>query len=444
MNKWSYLEKLIADFIYFTILVAIPSSFFGLVNELAFYIPGQLDLSLFSWFLAVGVIVWKADGLKSFTHLPGSKLILIVIGYILLVFVTTLGRGVGFAEAFVVFRKMYYTPISFLGLILYLVTINDNRIRRLFVWLVIATVAQAVLFILDTYLNLNIFAVSNYVDINIGNVWIKRHTLAFPIFGGFVFVFSVLLYLSSRRICWMVSLTVIFLAMLLVSVRSTLFVYLEYILLGIMMFMRYLTHRAVIKVFALILSLTIIFVLYSTFFPSNRLFFGSIVDEVIVSTDASDVVNYSFRINLIQTAYDIGVKTNSLLFGNGYCRAGHFGLYDLAMGMDSNVAALIYTEGIFGIFIRALPVLALILVNVKEFLRGKDHYLRMLNAFSITFISAEILNFVQTAILRDYSMAMFCLLAIEIHKRNYRNERRPMFQRTIQYGNGDTAKTHGL
>ena len=339
---------------------------------------------------------------------------------------------------------MYYTPVSFLGLILYLVTINDNRIRRLFVWLVIATITQAVLFILDTYLNLGIFAVSNYQDIAIGNVWIKRHTLAFPIFGGFVFLLSVLQYLSSRRICWIVSLTVIFLAMLLVSVRSTFFVYLEYLLLGIMMFMRYLTHRAVIKVFGLILSLTTIFFLYSTFFPSNRLFFASILDEVIVSTDASDVVNYSFRINLVQTAYDIGVNADSLLFGNGYCRAGHFGLYDLAMGMDSNVAALIYTEGIFGIFIRALPVLALLLVNVKEFLRGKDHYVAMLNVFSIIFISAEILNFVQTAILRDYSMAMFCLVAIEIHKRNYRNDRNRMFQSTIQYRNGDTAKTHSL
>ena len=443
MNKWSYLEKLIADVIYFTILVAIPSSFFGLVNELTFYKPGFFDLSLLSWLLAVGVIVWKADGLKSFTHLPGSKLILIVIGYILLVFVITLGRGVGFAEAFVVFRKMYYTPISFLGLTLYLVTISDNRIRRLFVWLVVATVAQAVLFILDTYLNLDIFAVSNYVDINIGNAWIKRHTLAFPIFGGFVFLLSVLLYLSSRRICWIVSFTGVFLAMLLVSVRSTLFVYLEYLLLGVMMFMRYFTQRALIKVFALILSITIVFVLYSTFFPSNRLFFADILDEVIVSRDASDVVNYGFRINLIQAAYDIGVKTGSLLFGNGYCRASHFGLYDLAMGMDCDVAALIYTEGIFGIFIRVLPVLALILVNLKEFLRGKDHYIRMLNIFSITFIGAEILNFAQTAILRDYSMTMFCLLAIEIHKRNYRNELKPMLQSTIQYGNGDTV-THSL
>ena len=444
MNKWSYLEKLIADFIYFTIIVAVPSSFFGLVNELEFYIPGYFDLSLFSWFLAVGVIFWKANGLKAFANLPGSKLALIVIGYISLVFVTTLGRGVGFGEAFAVFRKMYYTPISFLGLILYLVTINDNRIRRLFVWLVIATVAQAVLFILDTYLNLDIFAVSNYVDINIGNVWIKRHTLAFPIFGGFVFVLSVLLYLSSRRICWIVSLTVVFLAMLLVSVRSTFFVYLEYVLLGVMMFIRYFTQRALIKVFALILFLTVVFALYSTFFPFNRLYFGSILDEVVVSTDASEVANYSFRINLIQTAYDNGVKTDTLLFGNGYCRASHFGLYDLAMGMDSNVAALIYTEGVFGIFIRALPVLALILVNLKEFLKGKDHYIRMLNIFSITFIGAEILNFVQTAILRDYSMAMFCLLAIEIHKRNYRNEQERMFQRTIQYGNGDTAKTYSL
>jgi hypothetical protein len=444
MIKWSYLEELIADFIYFTILVAVPSSFFGLVNELTFYIPGYFDLSLFSWLLAVGIIFWKANGFKSFTKLPGSKLVLIVIAYILLVFVTTLGRGVGFAEAFVVFRKMYYTPVSFLGLILYLVTINDNRIRRLFVWLVVATVTQAVMFILDNYLNLDIFAVSNYVDITIGNVWIKRHTLAFPIFGGFVFLLSVLLYLSSRRISWIVSLTVIFLAMLLVSVRSTFFVYLEYLLLGIMMFMRYLTQRLLIKGFALIFSLTIIFVLYSSFFPSNRLFFVSILDEVIVSRDASDVVNYSFRINLIQTAYDVGVKTDSLLFGNGYCRAGHFGLYDLAMGADSDVAALIYTEGIFGIFIRALPLLALILVNVKEFLRGKDDYVTMLNVFSITFISAEILNVVQTAILRDYSMAMFCLLAIEIHKRNYRTERRRMFQRTMQYGNGDTAKTHSL
>ena len=230
--------------------------------------------------------------------------------------------------------------------------------------------------------------------------------------------------------------------MLLVSVRSTLFVYLEYLLLGVMMFMRYLTQRALTKVFALIFSLTIIFVLYSSFFPSNRLFFGSILDEVIVSTDASDVVNYSFRINLIQTAYDIGVMTNSLLFGNGYCRAAHFGLYDLAMGMDSNVAALIYTEGVFGIFLRALPFLALILVNVKEFLRGKDHYVTILNVFSITFISAEILNFVQTAMLRDYSMAMFCLLAIEIHKRNYRREQERMFENTIQYGSGGIAKAH--
>lgn len=208
--------------------------------------------------------------------------------------------------------------------------------------------------------------------------------------------------------------------------------------------MRYLTRRALIKVFVLVFSLAIIFVLYSTFFPSNRMFFVSTLDEVIVSRDAPAVVNYNFRINLIQTAYDIGIKADSLLFGNGYCRASHFGLYDLAMGMDCDVAALIYTEGIFGIFIRALPVLALILVNVKEFLRGKDHYVRMLNVFSITFIAAEILNFVQTAILRDYSIAMFCLLAIEIHKRNYRNERKRMFQKTIQYGNGDTAKTHSL
>jgi hypothetical protein len=444
MIKWSYLGKLIADVIYFTIIVAVPSSFFGFVNELAFYIPGYLDLSLFSWLLAVAVIIWKVNGLRTFINLPGSKLVLIVIGYILLVFVTTLGKGVGFEEAFVVFRKTYYSPISFLGLILYLVTISDNRIRRLFVWLVIATVTQAVLFILDTYLSLGIFAVSNYQYIAIGNVWIKRHSLAFPIFGGVVFLLSVLLYLSSQRIRWIISLTVVFLAMLLVSVRSNLFVYLEYLIVGIMMFMRYLAHRALIKVLAVILSLTVIFVFYSTFFPSNRLFFGSILDEVIVSRDVSDVVNYSFRIHLIQTAYDIGVKTNSLVFGNGYCRAGYFGLYDLAMGMDSNVAALIYTEGIFGIFIRALPVLALILVNVKEFLRGKDHYVRMLNIFSITFISAEILNFVQTAILRDYSMAMFWLLAIEIHKRNYRSERKRMFESTIQYGNGGIAKAHSF
>lgn len=407
-----------SDIVFFLVIVAIPTSLFALVSEQAFYIPGVSDLSMVSWLIALPYFFLYRKNLRSVIRLPAGAFLVIVIVYIAFSFLSTIYGETPWQEAFTVFRY-YFSPIACLGLLLYVLEMDANRIDRFLKWVVVAMTIQGFFFVFRYLTGLSVFSTSVHLDENAQGATLERFFLAFPMFNQIVFLFSIINVIVRRRLIWLTPLFLSSFSVLLVSTRSVVFVY----VLMMVVVMLYVFRKRGVAFLPTFLGFSIFvaigLLIYRLLFPAYFSFLNERFGEALSSGDVRQAGTYEYRLALILVAVSENVDNGTAFFGAGYKRLDLPAIdsdFELAMSGDTNVAPVLYTEGIVGLVIRVLPLIILLLRNVKDVFGATDERVALLSLCSLALIVPEIPNFIQTTAFRYYTGIVFFVFLFEIMK----------------------------
>lgn len=165
-------------------------------------------------------------------------------------------------------------------------------------------------------------------------------------------------------------------------------------------------------VFFLFLFLTIV----SIFNPSGLGFWEAKLSNTIYDEMVNDTGTFSFRESLIEQALDISGES---LFGIGYVRDAGIGEYSIVMGGDTYWAAIIICEGYFGIVLRSVCYLSLLVIVLHHFFRSHVSN-SLMDIVIVSTIVASAVNYVQTKALTNY--LLFWGMMIVAWLRQYNHE----------------------
>ena len=101
------------------------------------------------------------------------------------------------------------------------------------------------------------------------------------------------------------------------------------------------------------------------------------------------------------------------MFGNGYIRESQKGEYDFVLGGDTLIAPVLFTEGLFGILIRCLPILYFLYFGFKN-LKNKNRGIAIFSILILTLIVPEFFNAVQTTLFVNYHHVLFIIYLLMI------------------------------
>ena len=386
------------DFVFFLIVVALPSSFFGLVSSDFFYSRGLMDLTLISWLAVLPYLLAYRKAMPLVKSTPGGKTLVLVILFISLRFLATVLFGGSVASAFTVFRT-FFTPISALAIVLYLVWLPTYRIVRFVNWIIVATTIQGFLFIIYYATGFNVFAGSVYYSQAFGNGVVQRYFSASPVFNEMAFSFSLLELLSSRNWKYGMSLLTCSVSAFLIATRSVIIVYAVIVVVTVLLYSRSHIGRSV-NVFGLTAAgISLAFVVVLNLFPYQGEFLWHRFAKEGSVTQLSEATNYQFRLALVGQSLS-AISGNDIFFGKGYHRDAQTGQYDYVLGGDTNIPGILYTEGVVGLFLRLLPFLAVGFYSLRRYRldKGADAAIIVL-----ALLAAEFLNVVQTDLFRNYT-----------------------------------------
>jgi hypothetical protein len=423
--KYRYFELnwiIASDFLFFLLTAGLPSYFFGLINQNTFYIKGVLDTNLLQFFLSIPLLFISFSQIRVLKKLSLLNYLKIIIFYILFEFTLSLFiHNIAINESFTILRT-FFSPISLFAMLLYVSSMDVDRIHRFIYWILYATLIQGVFFIIFYATGFSVFGVTDTMaegSITIGATRIVRYFMAYPMFNSVLFLVSIINFFSTKKTFWLLCLGVSILSMLFISTRSELFTFI--IMASIVIFLQFKikSPNRIIKNLCIVGSLFVFMIFYIFAFENYFTYFSSRISEVQDFTKVDESINYSFRQDLIDQAYSSIEANNFLFLGLGYQRASQSGDYDLVLGVDTNIAPILFTEGFLGLVLRIIPFLALLLNNIRELFFDKGRPMYVLNIFTISIIVSEFINFMQTTIFRSFSGIVFILFLFEIVKFKY-------------------------
>jgi len=410
-TKFSY--KFFQDFLFFLVVVALPSSFFALL-------PTSLFVDLRFLFLLVSILylVIYFKYIAELMDIPGGKALLFLAFFLIFeVFVNSLFiQNIPIYETMAIFRSNFSSPLATLGFVLYIISMDNYRIYRFMYWLVWASFIQGFLYIFSNISGINIFA-NNATGYTFNGELILQNMFAIPHYNGIVFAFAFIATVTikgfNKHWLWFSPLIVTIISI----VRSQMIVY-ALVIIGTVI----LINMSKIKVdffkFVKLFMLILVFLgLILTIFPShldrisNKFRFDR-KEEVSQSTYLEEGT-FAFRLNLIEEAYTRTEENNNLFLGNGYIREAEKGEYDFVVGGDTLIAPVIFTEGFAGIVLRLLPIGLLLAYYFKLFFFGNPKY-KLFAIVSIALILPEIINGVQTKYFTYYTREVFILFVLAI------------------------------
>lgn len=415
--------KTLSDIIFLIVVVGIPSSFFGFINEETFYIKGYFDLRLLAWLATLPFLFLYIRNLKYIKNIVAGKFLLLVVIFVITNFLFTLIMGISFSEAFKAFRVDYFSPISCLALLLYGYSMSLRRLHRFLKWILIVTILQGIFYIIDLTTGFSIFAVSVYRVEYWQGALIERNYLAFPMVNTMVFTLALVGLLYERKKIWIIPLAISSMCVLIGSFRHLLFECISIIFIQLIMYIFFEKKKGISRVMLMLVVFIVIVMIFQLAFSEYYGYFFDRISEIIRNgkLDLKGIPNFSLRINLITETWKNGIEKGTLFFGNGYVRSRNPGEYDLVFGGDTHIAPILYTEGIFGIVIRIIPILILFFYNFRCYLRGQKSISSALNLISISWIFSQFIGFVQSPILRNYNSVFFFLMIFEFIKIKYRS-----------------------
>ncbi|WP_456374677.1 hypothetical protein [Methanocaldococcus sp.] len=423
IKKVSFSYKRTQDFIFFLIVVAVPSSFFALVPSTVFY-----DIRLFFMLISSVYIFFYFKFLKKISNLPaGSFLIFLNIYLFIQIFYSIFIQDISFSEVATIFRIQFFYPISMLSFLLYISEMKNDRIYRFLYWVLLATLIQATLYIVSNLTGIDIFAIGSQAY-DFKGATILQNMAAIPHYNEVLFAFAFTAVLTvkafNKHWLWFIPLMLTIISI----VRSQMLVY-GMILFIILFLTKHSDIRVnfskIFKIFLLILSFVVVLFIL---FPShvNRLIdkFGIDKKETRLQKSYLEVGTFALRLRLIEEAYSRNKKNGNLLFGNGYERVAKKGEYDFVIGNDTLVAPILYTEGFIGLGLRILPIFILLIYFIRILLSSNRQY-KVFSIITISLILPEFVNVIQTKLFVFYTREMFIfyILAMIIYNHKKYNKK---------------------
>jgi len=413
LKKISFKSKFLQDFIFFLAVVALPSSFFALIPPAIFF-----DLKVD--FLLVGLvyIAFNFKYIKKVSKLPAGKILILLNVYLVFqVAYSLFVQEIPFTEVAAIFRANFFYPITALGFLLYVASMNNRRIYRFMYWLLLATFIQGSLYIFSNLTGINVFA-TGLREYSFKGTEILQNMFAIPHYNEVLFTFAFLAALSmkgfNRHWLWFVPLVVTIISI----VRSQMIVYLLVVLLIFILAKVSKVKVNVSKLFNISLLSGIFLIIVLLLFPAHigRVIhkFGFDKQEELTRTQYLEQGTYKLRLNLIEDAYTRTKSHDNLLLGMGYIREAKKGEYDFVVGGDTLIAPVLYTEGLLGLTIRILPIFILLFYFIRILKSTKNRRYRLFAIIAISLILPEIPNVVQTRYFVYYNREMFILFILAI------------------------------
>ena len=415
-----------SDLLFFVVALALPSSFFALIDFQLIFVAGLFDYRLLFILVTIPYLIKYAPNLLHIARLPAGKMLIAICVYILLVMITSKLRGISTREIITIMRINFTFPVICMGLLAYAVTMDLPRLFRFFRWIFYAMFFQAILYIISNLLGVEIFSAKGKDPIEYEGQTLYQNTFAIPHLNATIFCIAYLSTLVKTdkilTVAWAVAITVIVLAF----VRNQIAVYAMYFLIVTTLGTIYINKIKFSKALSSVLFLAFLSLMVIILFPSHidRLIgkFGGTLGDSSAEFEEIDTGTFDLRTDAIKFFYFYLLNKGTIFFGEGYKREdqARIGEYSFVMGADTLIPPFMITEGMLGLILRILPLLVLLYVNLRGLRskRNRTHHLYCILAISL--IIPELINIVQTQIFAFYHRTVFVLFLLEIIKFKHR------------------------
>jgi len=416
LKKQSIKKSDLKDIYIVILLYILPSSFLALIPSSLFYIPGLMDLNLITWLLTLPLLIATRKRYLYVYRSKSGKLLFVVVFFVLIRFVFTLVQGTTFSEAFTVFRKLFYSPIACLALILYFQTLSLERIMRLFRWLFLLFIINVLLYIVNA-LGLHILPESRIDLEDVGGVSYLRTIAGFPIYYQVFLSLIIVKYFTTGERKILIWGLLGLLASIISATRGLIITTIVLVFILIL----FLISRLKKKYFSRLRAFTVILLISIgalTLFGGNILSFVSNKFQRTFNVELKDDSGtFAVRQRLIDESFSLVTKNNVLfLYGNGYIRPPDDVNANLVFGNDTHIAPVIFTEGIVGMIIRLLPILYFLFISLFS---RKTKLLFEFKVIIIALIVANAIGYVQTSIFLDYTSVLIFFYIFELISKKY-------------------------
>ncbi|WP_455672668.1 hypothetical protein [Phocaeicola sp.] len=341
--------------------------------------------------------------------------------YVIYKFVTSC-FVLGFYEAFTNFRYNFLGIISFFMALIYVHTLSKERLVKVLRLIVVLTLIEAALFIAHAVGILNLYTglVTTMAE---SSIKVTRIYMGYPPMLITVYAILVMLYVLTRRRNYLYMAAVLLITVFVSYTRSNLgeILIITFLLLLLAAVKSFLKLTFLFKLLIAGLAfLTFIYIL----FPSSFSFW-----ERRINTTRNEIRDeegtYAFRDKLIEIAfYQISVEQCEWQ-GLGYQRDSRKGEYSFVQGGDTLIPPIIYCEGWLGMILRVSIVIAVFIVGIKMFFRGRTKVFIAISCVIFAILVAQCINYMQTVVYVKYLNILLPLIMlirlykIENYERNY-------------------------
>lgn len=406
--------KLLPDLLFFLIVFALPSSFMNLVSKEYFY-----DIRLLFLLSGIGCCVLYCKNIKKICYIPAGKSLVIVVVFICFkLFHSLFYQNVQFVEIVTVFRSNFSYPLITLGFLLYTTGLSVYRIVRLISFLFIGTLFQGTLYLISNLSNIDFFANMSGQSEQYQGVVLLQNMGSIPAYNQILFASSLLVAFTSidfrKHYLWFVPLAVTVVSIvrnqIVVSFCIVMFLY----IFGQISSLKINIGKMIRALLIISVSMVIIVVAFPLHVNRTIDKFGIDIPQMRIVPDYLQEGTYKFRLTLIEEAYERTMKSNNLLFGNGYVREAEKGEYDFVFGTDTFIPSVLYTEGIIGLLLRIIPYVVLLIFSVKN-MRSMSNLIASLAVLILSILSAESINVVQTRLFTMYNEFLFVIYLLILY-----------------------------
>jgi hypothetical protein len=154
-------------------------------------------------------------------------------------------------------------------------------------------------------------------------------------------------------------------------------------------------------------------IVFQMIFPQYIEFIAERFREISGPEGFRAAANYNKRMTLIEIAMNDMAGMKDILIGHGYKRRplwdwfqDNYSSGDLSMEGDTPFAALLYTEGVMGLLLRAAPFLILLSIHIRCFRSSVNVNDIMISTLIIVMIAGTGLTWLQTEALRDLPLSL--------------------------------------
>jgi len=324
-------------------------------------------------------------------------------------------NGQEIIETVKIFRKRFISPITLFPILLYFQSLNSERLLKFFNLLFFIFVINCFLYLFNNTI-VEMMIENNYELEVIEGFSYRRNLVGFPLFILFFNMIILIKYLEKHNFIFICLLVVIFLSVIIVATRGLLITYLFSIVFFVSFYYFYANTKHNNKVLEFLFYGFFFFIILSQINFAPLQFMLKKMDVTTNYELRNNVGTFAFRESLILKAYSRVEQENKILFGKGYMRESSPGSYDFVLGGDTYIPPVLYTEGVFGLIVRILPIIYFLFIGFNVILRRYSNKSQSKEIYMviIVLIITSIIAYMQTEIFMNYTSTILIFFYLQI------------------------------